>query len=696
MAKNNLSSDDCTSPLFNNFHHGVGQDGIQLAVGSSGRVVNPNVTSAGDLLAQQLILQHNNAESLSNQNVENPSSTLNQIMQPGSSSMSMLLAQHREQEKLQLVMNILQGGNIVNPQTNESNQHFSSTMAALLNNGGTQNGQQNSEISDHFLPRANQGSNQQDSTSKSFPKSGDTNALSSAGRSLNQNSLLSNTFFNSTSNLIPSSNYPNSNALPSVHNSTLKGILRDNVAHTETITIKKKKKKKKKEKERDRPPRPLSAYNLFFKDERKKILASFSKRSDGIKNEDKSSIDGSDATDSSDADRQNDESQSKGIGFENLAKTIGRRWKKILPERLEHYKALAKKDQERYAVEMKVHEEKLRALWFKEQEDNEKKQQKEAAEKAEADLVARKASDKTNEVPVQNNDASFAQKNGFEEKEVHIKKRKSDDRLSVPPTHNDSDANSESSYPKKVKSYHADSPSQVDSTTVASNNTSSSPVNSEIRPNIMSMLLGNPNQGQINDSPLEIGMDSIDMDTMVVIKQVDEQIKKLLNLRNQLVQNSNQKHRLLQGQLQQQQQNQGPAESSLSNGDSIIQNMVQQQMVQDLFMQSRSHMGMNNRIGTNGSLQSHNQSEQVQTQTFMNNNARNPVFNTLNTETSNSELEQRLLDNVRNAQFAQAVQDSSMNNNSVASRANLDQLLSVQQARENILRKSDDLNGRSS
>ena len=94
--------------------------------------------------------------------------------------------------------------------------------------------------------------------------------------------------------------------------------------------IKKKKTvaRKKKKVEKDRPLRPLSAYNFFFKDERRKILANFSRRQkDGT----------ADAN--------------SGIGFENLAKTIGRRWKQIVPERLAHYKALAKIDQGRYADE---------------------------------------------------------------------------------------------------------------------------------------------------------------------------------------------------------------------------------------------------------------------------------------------------------------------------------------------------------
>ncbi len=50
-----------------------------------------------------------------------------------------------------------------------------------------------------------------------------------------------------------------------------------------------------------------------------------------------------------------------------LAKTIGARWRKISPEKLKHYQALAKEDHERYANEMKEYEKKLKNLKAKEE-----------------------------------------------------------------------------------------------------------------------------------------------------------------------------------------------------------------------------------------------------------------------------------------------------------------------------------------
>ena len=76
----------------------------------------------------------------------------------------------------------------------------------------------------------------------------------------------------------------------------------------------------------DRPRRPLSAYNLFFKDERKQILES-------------------------------ENTCRSTPGFESVAKTIGGRWKLISDERRAHYKALADADLQRYVNEVKVYEE---------------------------------------------------------------------------------------------------------------------------------------------------------------------------------------------------------------------------------------------------------------------------------------------------------------------------------------------------
>lgn len=99
--------------------------------------------------------------------------------------------------------------------------------------------------------------------------------------------------------------------------------------------------KKPKRKEKGRPKRPLSAYNLFFKDERPKILKDQKKQQE--------------------TDGDSKEIEDKRIGFQNLAKIIGQRWHDLSPERTEYYKALASKDMVRYRSEMEIFSQKKAA-----------------------------------------------------------------------------------------------------------------------------------------------------------------------------------------------------------------------------------------------------------------------------------------------------------------------------------------------
>lgn len=119
------------------------------------------------------------------------------------------------------------------------------------------------------------------------------------------------------------------------------------------------KKKSVRKKHKDKPKRPLSAYNLFFKDERAIILAEITaaRGSEGETEAKKESSDDEGAD-------GNDEEKTKGrkrkkpphgkIGFESLAKTIGQRWQKLEGERMEKYKKLAAEDMTRYKKQMEV------------------------------------------------------------------------------------------------------------------------------------------------------------------------------------------------------------------------------------------------------------------------------------------------------------------------------------------------------
>lgn len=72
-------------------------------------------------------------------------------------------------------------------------------------------------------------------------------------------------------------------------------------------------------KPKDAPKRPLSAYNIFFKKERLKILEA---------------------------------SEPGTAGFENLAKTVGKRWKALPSEEMSYFQKMASQDSERYKNEM--------------------------------------------------------------------------------------------------------------------------------------------------------------------------------------------------------------------------------------------------------------------------------------------------------------------------------------------------------
>jgi hypothetical protein len=115
-------------------------------------------------------------------------------------------------------------------------------------------------------------------------------------------------------------------------------------------------KKKRRHKPKDFPKRPLSAYNIFFKETREKILA--------------------------------DNEGKKDIAFQTMAKEIASRWKDLDPKERERVGALAKEDMKRYREEVKNYEEEMVKRSRKEREDAENLRRMQAAEKAEEEAAA--------------------------------------------------------------------------------------------------------------------------------------------------------------------------------------------------------------------------------------------------------------------------------------------------------------------
>ena len=111
-------------------------------------------------------------------------------------------------------------------------------------------------------------------------------------------------------------------------------------------------KKARPKKPKNKPKRPLSAYNIFFRDERANILA-------GIpdKDEDEDDVDDDENDDGLDAKKKSSGKKRKRpphgkIGFESLAKIVGQRWKELKPDELAKYKKLADVEMVRYRSEM--------------------------------------------------------------------------------------------------------------------------------------------------------------------------------------------------------------------------------------------------------------------------------------------------------------------------------------------------------
>lgn len=103
--------------------------------------------------------------------------------------------------------------------------------------------------------------------------------------------------------------------------------------------VKEKKEKPKKSKLDDKPKRPLSAYNLFFKEERIKILEELPESAAA-------------AQPSHARPRKGKPKPHGKIDFQSLAKMVGGRWKNLEPDRKQLFQKKAADDLSRYRAEM--------------------------------------------------------------------------------------------------------------------------------------------------------------------------------------------------------------------------------------------------------------------------------------------------------------------------------------------------------
>ena len=184
--------------------------------------------------------------------------------------------------------------------------------------------------------------------------------------------MMQNPFMNANANAaaaIPS--YP---PPPMFQNPQSNGIIPSEVATAHGIINKINKKVKRKKK--GKPKRPLSAYNLFFRDERTRILNTIpEKEKEGEEEESKEEEEAKaeqedepkqDEEEAKQEDEPKEEEKKKAgtkkkkttphgkIGFESLAKLIGKRWQELDPAEVDKYKKLAEVDSRRYRADMEV------------------------------------------------------------------------------------------------------------------------------------------------------------------------------------------------------------------------------------------------------------------------------------------------------------------------------------------------------
>lgn len=141
-------------------------------------------------------------------------------------------------------------------------------------------------------------------------------------------------------------------------------------------------KRKKAKADKNKPKRPLTAYNYFFHAEHERIREELEAKQ--IEKE-KAEAEEVGVDYAPPAKRRKKISPREIIGFKELGKLIGKRWKEVGEEDLEKYKEMSSKDTERYKEESeKYHREQVEALNARQHPEHPKQQQAAAAASAAA------------------------------------------------------------------------------------------------------------------------------------------------------------------------------------------------------------------------------------------------------------------------------------------------------------------------